>query len=145
MQESKDIESEDMSEVDECEECPDEKDFVDEQHHMNIDLKVKTSSIRKKWKVPISDNVAHTTSSIQISTKHDMKNKFSESPNTYKFMMDDKYIGLYDGLDKQFWKGYNAGPDKPVMCFIEDTMNHRMKSKNVVDAAFDKKDIPNYI
>ena len=57
LQESKDIDDEEMSDVDECEECPDEKSYVNEDNHMNIELKVKTSAIRKKWKVPIASDV----------------------------------------------------------------------------------------
>ena len=39
--------------------------------------------------------------------------------------MDDRYIGLYDGFDKSFYKGFNAAPEKRVLDFIEESISHR--------------------
>ena len=59
-----------------------------------------------------------------------MHNKFSTNPNVYKFHLKDEYIGIYDGMDDQFWKGYNAPPEKNIICFIEAALEHKAKKHN---------------
>jgi hypothetical protein len=40
--------------------------------------------------------------------------------------MDDKWkTSIYKGMDQAFWKGFNAGEDMEVMCFIEEGLDHR--------------------
>lgn len=50
---------------------------------------------------------------------HKLHNKFAEDPTLYRHFVDPIYLGIYDGLNKQFWDGYRQPPHKKVLCFIE--------------------------
>mgnify|MGYP000855142931 CR=1 FL=1 len=81
-----------------------------------------------------------------MNKEHDIRNKFASNPNVYKFNLDDKYVGIYDGLDKKFWKGYYQSADKNVLCFIEEAQKHRVSAHSNKERAFNnKEDTDNYI
>ena len=42
--------------------------------------------------------------------------------------MPERYKGIYKGLDKQFWDGFNSTKKKKVNCFIEAAINVRKKN-----------------
>lgn len=76
-----------------------------------------------------------------------MHNKFAEQPNKYHYVMPDRFKkNIYKGMSDAFWKGYHAGPEKEVICFIEEGLSHRATNISLQERAYIKKeDIDNYI
>lgn len=112
-----------MSDMDEVEEAPDEKEYIDPKK-FKASLQPRNSYMQRQWK-PIDANGTNAQKSIdQITAKppgSDLKNKFASQPNKYVFNKPDKYKqNIYKGMNEQFWIGYHANQQgKYVVDFVE--------------------------
>ena len=123
--------------------------YVEPNQHTNIEQQVKTSAIRKKWKTPIIEDSRFGSPGKQAVKEeyHQLHNKFKTDPNVYKFNLREEYIGMYDGLDEQFWKGFKSHDcGRRVICFIEEALSHYGDNTDIYDKAYRMpEEVENYI
>lgn len=130
-----------MSDMEEVEETPDEKNYVPNAPTQAVQSVVKEAHMKHKWKTPDVEDIQPKSQMKHVSAPecfHAFHNKFVANPNKYVFNKHDRYNkNIYKGYSDNFWKGFYAHDQgKFVIDFVELGIQNRITKGDIYDRAF---------